>query len=55
MVGYLAPDDLVISVAATYEEDAFDPATGAPSGNLAVSVFRAVAGVVAPDAPLPQR
>ena len=55
MVGYLAADDLVVSVAATYEEEAFDAATGAPSGNLAVSVFRAVAGVVAPDAPLPQR
>lgn len=55
MVGYLAADDLVISVAATYEEEAFDPATGGPDGNLAVSVFTAVAAVVAPDSPLPQR
>lgn len=55
MVGYLGADDLVISVAATYEEEAFDPATGGPDGNLAVSVFTAVAAVVAPDSPLPQR
>ena len=55
MAAYLPEQDLVISVAATYGEDAFDPATGNPNGNLAVSISRAVAEVVAPDSPIPQR
>lgn len=55
MAAYLPRQDLAISIAATYDEAAFDPATGEPAGNLAVTIFHAVAEVVAPDSPVPQR
>lgn len=55
MAAYLADQDLAIAVAATYDEEAFGADTGEPAPNLAVTLFDAVAGVVAPEDPIPQR
>ncbi len=54
VAAYLPSEDVTIAVAATYADDAFDPATGAPnSSNIANPLFSAVGSVVAPDASTP--
>ncbi|HWM17790.1 MAG TPA: serine hydrolase domain-containing protein [Microbacterium sp.] len=51
---HLPSEDLTVAVAATYDDAAFDPVSGAPvPGNIANPLFAAVAGVVAPDASTP--
>jgi CubicO group peptidase (beta-lactamase class C family) len=54
VAAYLPAEDVTIAIAATYADEAFDPATGAPvPSNIANPLFTAVASVVAPDASTP--
>ena len=54
VAAYLPADDITIAIAATYDDDAFNPDTGvAIVSNLANPLFTAVATVVAPDASTP--
>jgi CubicO group peptidase (beta-lactamase class C family) len=54
VAAYLPSDDITVAIAATYDDEAFDPITGelVPS-NIANPLFAAVATAVAPEASTP--
>ncbi|WP_341578695.1 serine hydrolase domain-containing protein [Microbacterium schleiferi] len=54
VAAYLPTEDLTIAVAATYGDESFDE-DGQPRGNIAMTIFRDLAAVLAPEHPVPSR